>query len=246
MKMIGGIQGVITAIVGFILFGVTFFAAILFLVYEHGEHSHGYVVSILIFLLSDIALNVLAIVVTCVSMYYMNKLLFHKHDKINFDEVLLSISMFGFFFLLCFRLATEVYSANITTDVGKFSVISLVSSLVNVVQSFMQVALIRDGLNRKAKNAKQRKHKHGRRWLTCLILLNLAMWLVNTFELKEIYEGEIYQDLYGPLAWLIIVHVFLPLAIFFRFHSAVCMSDVWNEAYEEVEEYESHNAHVVT
>lgn len=57
------------------------------------------------------------------------------------------------------------------------------------------------------------------------ILLPVRYQLVNTQE-----------EIYGALAWILIHTVAMPLLLFFRFHSSVCLADVWHAAYRPFEE----------
>ncbi len=82
-----------------------------------------------------------------------------------------------------------------------------------------------------------------------ILICNLALWLNLTFELGESYDSIILRDYYGPLAWTVILYMLTPLAVFFRFHSAVCLSDLWDVVYAEEEEpiqgvYKGENPHI--
>lgn len=37
--------------------------------------------------------------------------------------------------------------------------------------------------------------------------------------------------------WTLLSHLTLPLALFYRFHSSVCLADMWKAAYEEEESH---------
>ncbi len=41
-----------------------------------------------------------------------------------------------------------------------------------------------------------------------------------------------YEDFFGTTAWPIILNITLPLVVFYRFHSSVCMADMWSGCYE--------------
>ncbi|VEL42290.1 unnamed protein product [Protopolystoma xenopodis] len=73
--------------------------------------------------------------------------------------------------------------------------------------------------------------KPGRTLITFLLILNLALWIVKTFEVKRADNHVIHISYYTGIAWTIITHISLPLIIFFRFHSTVCLSDIWSNAY---------------
>jgi hypothetical protein len=37
---------------------------------------------------------------------------------------------------------------------------------------------------------------------------------------------------YGPEAWSIFSHISVPLGIYYRFHSTVCLSNIWKNAWK--------------
>ncbi|VDK41180.1 unnamed protein product [Taenia asiatica] len=68
------------------------------------------------------------------------------------------------------------------------------------------VFLILEASRREAGETEHTISKPGRTIITFLLVLNLAMWIIIT-------------------------HLSLPLIIFFRFHSTVCLADIWTNAY---------------
>ena len=57
------------------------------------------------------------------------------------------------------------------------------------------------------------------------------MWLVMTFEIQKLRASLIESTFYGIMPWIIIQRVTLPIAIFFRFHSAVINIELWKNIY---------------
>ncbi len=49
-----------------------------------------------------------------------------------------------------------------------------------------------------------------------LSILNLAQWLVVTFEIQKVRASVVEADFYGFMPWVIIQRVTLPLTVFFR------------------------------
>ena len=107
----------------------------------------------------------------------------------------------------------------------------VISKSVNFIQATCQVLFIIDGLRRRSVTSEQLNNKPGRSLVTFLLICNLAMWLINTFLMKELTQSKMLRSFYGDLPWVIMVHTTLPLAIFFRFHSSICLSDIWLIAY---------------
>ncbi|KAG0729809.1 Proton channel OtopLc [Chionoecetes opilio] len=54
--------------------------------------------------------------------------------------------------------------------------------------------------------------------VTFLLVCNLAMWAINTFETSRADAHPTQLNFYGIWAWTIISHISMPLAIFYRFH----------------------------
>lgn len=76
------------------------------------------------------------------------------------------------------------------------------------------------------------RRKPGRQIVTFLLVTNLAMWAVSTLEKSRAESHPIQLHFYGLWAWTIITHVSMPLAIFYRFHSTVCLCEIWKKAYK--------------
>ena len=74
------------------------------------------------------------------------------------------------------------------------------------------------------------------------------MWFFDTFSAKRYTTNKYLIDYFGPLKWSIINTISSPIAIFYRFHSSVCLSDIWYGLYygepeeEEDEEDEAESS----
>ena len=97
--------------------------------------------------------------------------------------------------------------------------------------------MLMDGLRRCSNSEKNRKENPGRQWAMFLIIANLIMWLWDTLEVKNhvVFKGP--KKYYGETFWIMVSHMTLPLCIFYRFHSAVALVDVWSSAYRQVSAY---------
>jgi hypothetical protein len=49
-----------------------------------------------------------------------------------------------------------------------------------------------------------------------LFLMNLAQWLVFTFEIQKVRASIVEAEFYGFMPWALIQRFTLPLTIFFR------------------------------
>ncbi|XP_049521557.1 proton channel OtopLc isoform X2 [Dermacentor silvarum] len=138
-------------------------------------------------------------------------------------------------FLLCipipffFAHATLVAIAEL--EVGG-SYVRMTLQLFSVVQVVTQTPLIIDALRRCSNSPSLRYKKPGREIVSFLIVVNITMWIVYTFESKavgKLFTGTRY---FGLRSWVFIEHTTVPLMLFYRFHSSVCLADVWKSAYE--------------
>lgn len=92
--------------------------------------------------------------------------------------------------------------------------------------------MIVDGLRRCSDSRANQTQKPGRNVLTFLIIANLALYLWETMENKTSSLSTKRKEYYGKEFWIIASHATLPLCIFYRFHSAVALADIWSSAYQ--------------
>ncbi|KAI6198421.1 Otopetrin domain containing protein [Aphelenchoides fujianensis] len=92
-----------------------------------------------------------------------------------------------------------------------------------------------------------RRSQPGKQAITFLLLANVAMFLMNLLESEKAGVSEAVVNFYGKKSWVFLVrsfrHVlwlssessnrspFSPLTIFYRFHSSVCLAEVWKNVY---------------
>ncbi|KAF7232573.1 hypothetical protein EG68_08050 [Paragonimus skrjabini miyazakii] len=106
-------------------------------------------------------------------------------------------------------------------------------SVLEIVQVLAQFFLIIEASRRGPCCANQAAIKPGRSTIVFLLIANLALWLVNTFEARHTEQHLIlYKHYFGLRTWSIITCCFIPLIIFFRFHSTVCLAQIWSSLYK--------------
>ncbi|KAK3099634.1 hypothetical protein FSP39_007321 [Pinctada imbricata] len=160
----------------------------------------------------------------------LSTLKFMKQVFFSVDSVLLLVALAGSYIYLCFTLISVCSDLSTSTTVR---VLSLLTTAFALCQITLQTIFVLDGLCRCAKNDEQTMQKPGRAVVTFLLVCNLALWVVSMFEVKKTRVVQAHESFYGILAWNIITHLCVPLAIFFRFHSAICLSKVWYNAYQK-------------
>jgi glucan phosphoethanolaminetransferase (alkaline phosphatase superfamily) len=158
------------------------------------------------------------------------KLTIIEHGNMVFDEALVVIALVGIYIFSVFSILSIVYT---TYSRGSIAYLSLVISILSIIEGTLQTMLILDGLRRRALDLKDKRKKPGREIFTLLIMVNLSLWISDTLAFKK-FDVSYYQlKYYSILAWAIINTIASPLAIFYRFHSSVCLSDCWKTIYME-------------
>ncbi|XP_014664804.1 PREDICTED: otopetrin-1-like [Priapulus caudatus] len=108
----------------------------------------------------------------------------------------------------------------------------LVASVLVVVQATLQTMFVVDASRRHSCRAEHETRKPGRELVTFLLMCNVAMWAINTFEPRRALENPVQLRFFGFVPWTIISAVVVPLTIFYRFHSTVCLVEIWRRAYK--------------
>uniref|UniRef100_A0AC35GNJ0 Gustatory receptor n=1 Tax=Panagrolaimus sp. PS1159 TaxID=55785 RepID=A0AC35GNJ0_9BILA len=109
--------------------------------------------------------------------------------------------------------------------------ISLAAAHISrIVQAIFQCFLI--CIASKAKmNEKNKKNQPGKQVITFLIIVNISIFIMNLFESDKVGTSEIVVDFYGKQNWVFLVRTFSPLTVFYRFHSSVCLAEIWKNTY---------------
>ena len=105
-------------------------------------------------------------------------------------------------------------------------------NLLILIQILVQTPMIVDGLRRCSNDPKAQKLMKGRNTITFLIVGNLAVYIMETLLIRS-YDYQAKKiEFYGPDVWTVLSHMTLPICIFYRFHSAVALVDIWTSAYK--------------
>ena len=108
----------------------------------------------------------------------------------------------------------------------------LITESCALVQTTCQTAFILDATFRRTNSLEEHKKKRGRQIVTFLLVANMTLWLLNTFQKNKAEFHPTHLEFYGVWAWTIITHVSMPLAIFYRFHSTICLFEIWKNVYK--------------
>lgn len=206
---------------------ITLIAVSCFFVFD--QEFNGSRISSLIYFVTEILLLTLSAFVVIVAFVRFQQLRFVSLEDGEFDSILLVTAYCGICLFNCFLV---IAAAQNLEQFGLTAILALAGSGLVLVQGTMQLVFILDGLRRCADSHDHVHRKPGRELLTFLLLCNLSMWVMNTFAVDHADTVPLYEEFYGTLAWSILSHICIPLIIFFRFHSTVCLSDIWINAYK--------------
>lgn len=174
----------------------------------------------------ELVLYSLTTVASLIGMFQIRQLKYDGSKNIQLDNILLIGAQTGMFIYSTFTIIGGQFT------IQRSTVLVLVTAVASLVQTTCQTIFILDASRRSCVTQDQMKKKPGREIVTFLLVTNLAMWAINTLEKSRAESHPIQLHFYGLWAWTIITHVSMPLAIFYRFHSTVCLCEIWKRTYK--------------
>ncbi|XP_069106640.1 proton channel OtopLc-like [Argopecten irradians] len=210
---------------GILTFIASLISMILFSVVDStDDDSH---VIVLVVYLCEIVTYACMIVATIFAIWFMRHLRFRRNLTDELEKILAWLSFSGLFMFSVFSIFAAVYF--IETLEGS---LTIVTNVFAMIQATLQTMLLIMGMGMSAGNQTNATRKSGREFITFLLLCNITMWGNTTFQIKDAAHNPVQLQFYGPEAWGIFTHVSVPLSIFFRFHSTVCLSHIWKHAWK--------------
>ncbi|CAD7091347.1 unnamed protein product [Hermetia illucens] len=174
----------------------------------------------------ELTIYATATIATLVGMVQVRHLQYDAARSFQLDDILLVGAQTGSFLYSTFTVIGGHFTLR------KDTVLVLVTALASIVQTACQTMFILDASRRQAVSPEHIRKKPGREIVTFMLVANLAMWAISTLEKSRAESHPIQLNFYGLWAWTIITHVSMPLAIFYRFHSTVCLCEIWKRAYK--------------
>ncbi|XP_077292403.1 proton channel OtopLc-like isoform X2 [Arctopsyche grandis] len=172
---------------------------------------------------SELCLHLIMLVAAVFAYYQIRRLDVNPHPISLLDDLLLFVCIPAFYMEACFTLVPTAIH---------LSFVKFFNVLLMVLQVTVQTPMIIDALRRCSNSRKLRKIKPGRELITFLIVCNVATWIFETFSIKNADVEDARYEYYGKILWTILGHISTPLCMFYRFHSSVCLADIWKCAYE--------------
>lgn len=128
--------------------------------------------------------------------------------------------------------SSSASASSAASQVDHFKLLTIVLNVAVMIEVLIQTNFIIDGLRRCSESRYLRFKKPGRELITFAIILNITYWIVATFETKSVEQYKTEIEYYGPLPYMFISHTTLPVMLFYRYHSSVCLAEIWNRAYK--------------
>ncbi|KAI9561301.1 hypothetical protein GHT06_012257 [Daphnia sinensis] len=177
---------------------------------------------------AHLSLLVFSLFAMAIGSYRARHLHFHSDHMEELGSILLRVSALGIFAYSVFSMIAGAF-ANQETD--EPPVLVFINGLLSVVEVTMQMLFISDMSRRRVNTIEQDREKPGRQAVTFLLITNLTLWLVYTFEMQKVEANPVQLNFYGFLPWAIVQRITLPLCIFYRFHSAMVYAEIWKNSY---------------
>ncbi|KAK9873108.1 hypothetical protein WA026_020836 [Henosepilachna vigintioctopunctata] len=222
---------------GLLLLVGSLICLILFFVLIHQEQF-----SILAIYLADVShcalmgLSIIAIIIGFIRMrlkdsklnYRVQRLKFKTEEQTDLNDILLRVSAFGLFLYA----VLSIIAGHLNAFTKEPNMLVMITGCLSVVQVVLQLLFIADVSRRRVHLPEHDRSKPGRQVVTFLLICNVTMWIIYTFEIQKVEANPVQLEFYGFLAWAIVQRFTLPLCIFHRFHSAVTLAEIWKTSYK--------------
>lgn len=149
---------------------------------------------------------------------------------IPLDCTLLLVAQSGVYFYCMFSIIGCFFSMNSEHDKGAAH--GFIAEVFSLLQTSIQTLFILNAWWRRCRSTREKRQKPGREIITFLLVANMAMWFINALVKSRAMFRPTHLKFFGEWSWTIITHVSMPLAIFYRFHSTICLFEIWKTTYK--------------
>jgi len=175
-----------------------------------------------------ITVMTIIIFVSLLAYFIISTLDVNPHPISFLDDMLLFMCLPFFFLYFFVCLGPSLYA--------DFDPVFFTVNVLTLLQVLIQTPMIVDGLRRCTNSVEKQLRFKGRNVITFLLIANLAVYIMETLMIKSYDYQTTKLEFYGPSIWTVLSHATLPICIFYRFHSAVALADIWKSAYMASEE----------
>ncbi|KAL8576900.1 hypothetical protein ACOMHN_064684 [Nucella lapillus] len=176
---------------------------------------------------SESLIYVFGLLATAAAGWRMKHMRFSRDQPVAVEQTLALISLTGLIAFAMFNIVAAIFSPP-----GSAMAVTILSNVLMLLQGSGQALFMLAAMRVSPASAADVRRKPGRQWVTFLLVCNFALWCINTFETQRLENNLIQVEFYGSTAWNIFCHVSVPLGIYYRFHSTVCLSNIWKKAWK--------------
>ncbi|KRX47734.1 hypothetical protein T05_11238 [Trichinella murrelli] len=211
--------------VGLLFLVVTIVSLVLFFILlDMGKLSDA----ILLFYINDAIVYMVCTGAVVVVLFQIRSFAYvrqNEHVK-RIDDILLSVGLLG-------QLSFCLLSLVLPFNVNRVSILMASVSILCMVQVLLQTVLLFTGRRMRCASSSHLRKKSGRQVVAFLIVCNLSIFLINTFQAEKAALNSYTADVYNSRLWTVVLHSTIPLRTFFRFHSSVCLAEMWTTLYRQ-------------
>ncbi|KAG8187335.1 hypothetical protein JTE90_011697 [Oedothorax gibbosus] len=213
---------------GLLVLVIATICLIVFFVLIENEHY-----SLLAIFLSDVshsAIMVLTIFTIILGFFRIKRLRFQADRTDHLRDILLTVAAYGLYVYAMFGIIAGTLSPKDYVP----NLLVMVTSCLTIVQVTLQSLFVAEITCRTTFLPEHDQTKPGRQVVAFLMMGNLTLWIIYTFEMQKAEASPVQLGFYGFMAWTVIVRATLPLSIFYRFHSSITFAEVWKNSYKNV------------
>ncbi|GAB6026242.1 hypothetical protein CHUAL_012451 [Chamberlinius hualienensis] len=177
--------------------------------------------------ISEMILYIITTPIPILAMMKIRKFRYNAQKNVELDNILLIFAQVGVYLFSIF----SMISGHLSPHAEEWQVV-IGASVARLVQATIQTLFILDASHRTARKGSQAHKTPGRELITLLLVCNFSMWIISTLETGRTDAHPLQLKFYGFWGWTIISRFCTPLAIFFRFHSTVCLCEIWKKLYK--------------
>lgn len=175
---------------GLLMTVATVISIILFFIFSSSEDQQTRDVGAYVNGISEVILLVCMLITAFIAYNSIRMLDVIKHGISAVDDILLYVCLPCIFLYAFFSMVPSINAGNY---------LSVSVSILQVSQVILQTALICDGLRRCSNDQSLQHKKPGREVITYLVVTNVAMWLLQTFEIKSAEGNATLYYFYGKV-----------------------------------------------
>ncbi|KAJ8942532.1 hypothetical protein NQ318_005236, partial [Aromia moschata] len=114
--------------------------------------------------------------------YRVQSLKFKTEEQSDLNDILLRVSAFGLFLYAVF----SVIAGHLNAFTKEPNLLVMITGILSIVQVILQLLFIADVSRRRVHLPEHDRSKPGRQVVTFLLICNVTMWIIYTFETQKV------------------------------------------------------------